>query len=295
MFLKNKFKKDYFFLFAKGFAMGCVDIIPGVSGGTMALILGIYEKLIYAIRSFNKKTIGLLFTKQRNQFFQLVEWRFLLVLGSGIVLAILTLAKPIGWLLENKTSLVFATFFGLILGSVYVLRTKIKKWNFKIFLFFLLGVLIGFGIINLTPAQTPENFIYIFLSGFIAIIAMILPGISGSFILVILGKYQQVLGAVNEKNIIFIIIFALGALIGILSFSSFLSWLLSEHYNSTMGVLIGFMLGSVPKLWPWKIDNLNYLPKNLNSTDFGLFGLILFGIFLVFLFEKISNKKIVSG
>jgi putative membrane protein len=243
---------DYFLLSARGMAMGAADVIPGVSGGTIAFITGIYEELINSIKSVNKTFFELLFKKGISAAWQHVNGNFLIAVLGGILFSIFSLAKLISWLLENHPMIVWAFFFGLIVASALHVGRKITNWNITNIVTLIVGVAIAAYITIATPASTPETWWYIFLSGTIAITAMILPGISGSFILLLLGKYEFILNAVKDFQIAIIAIFASGCLVGIISFSNVISWFFKKLPNTTMALLTGFMLGSLNKLWPWK-------------------------------------------
>jgi putative membrane protein len=244
--------QSYLILFVKGIAMGAADVIPGVSGGTIAFITGIYEELINSIKSVNLRTLKLLLTGKFAEFWKAINGTFLLSLVTGIAVSILTLAKGLKYLLDYYPILVWSFFFGLIVASaIYVART-IPKWNLPTVVSGIAGIIIAYFITVITPAEANITTWFIFLSGAIAICAMILPGISGSFILVLLGMYKFILEAVGNFNFAVIFTFIAGAAIGIISFSHVLSWLLKKHHNLTIALLSGFMVGSLNKVWPWK-------------------------------------------
>ena len=232
--------------------MGASDVVPGVSGGTMALILGIYEDLINAIKSFDLKSLKLIVTLKVRAFIEHVSWQFLLAVGIGILTAIFTLAKALAWLLHNTPVLIWSFFLGLILASVVTVSRRIKHWQ-PLTWASLLGGLIGiYFLVGLVPGTTPNDLWFLFLSGAIAICAMILPGISGSFILVLMGKYQYILEAVNQRDFIVLLVVAAGACVGIAAFSRLLGWLLGKYHDLMVAFLTGLMLGSLRKIWPWK-------------------------------------------
>lgn len=241
-----------FLIYLKGMAMGGADVVPGVSGGTIALITGIYGRLLAAIASVDKEALSLLIKFRIKELFAKLDMAFLLPMLLGIATSILTLAKAISYLLENHPITVWSFFFGLIVASTLVVSRTVRKWRLQELFFLLLGLCIAFAITSLSPASTPEALWFIFLSGFIAISAMILPGISGSFILVLLGKYEYVLNALTEFKFIVILTFIFGCLAGILSISRGISWMLRHFYTQTIALLAGFMLGSLNKVWPWK-------------------------------------------
>ncbi|GHB63472.1 DUF368 domain-containing protein [Persicitalea jodogahamensis] len=244
--------KEYLLLFTKGAGMGAADVVPGVSGGTIAFITGIYEELLASIRSVDTGALQLLLEFRLAEFWRHVNGAFLLVLLSGIGFSVLALSRIILYLLANHSELLWSFFFGLIVASAWVVGRKIGRWSVGVVLFGLLGTAIAYYVTVATPAQTPESYFFLFLSGAIAICAMILPGISGSFLLVLLAKYEFVLNAVKELRLDVIAVFAAGCVVGILSFSRVLNWALKNYHNATIALLTGFMLGSLNKVWPWK-------------------------------------------
>lgn len=238
---------EYVRLFFSGFAMGAADVVPGVSGGTMAFILGVYETLIDAIKSFNVKALklalGMKFGELLNEH---IPIRFLIALGLGILTAVFTLATILEGALENSPTYVFAFFAGLILASIIAVGAKVE-WSLGAVIALIVGAVVAFVIVGMDSlgdqfGHTPP---ILFVSGMIAICAMILPGISGSFILLILGQYDFILGAVKDRDIVSIISVGLGAVVGIVIFSRILSWLLKHYENVTIAVLVGFMAGSL--------------------------------------------------
>ena len=242
----------YLTLAAKGFCMGASDVVPGVSGGTMALILGIYEDLIHAIRSFDLPSLRLLLGFRVRDFLNRVSYQFLAAVGTGILTAIFSLAKVLSWLLHNKPVLIWSFFFGLILASIVIVSRRVKNWSPSRWASFWTGALGAYFLVGLVPVSTPEKAWFLFLSGAVAICAMILPGISGSFMLVLLGKYEFVLEAVNHRDLLSLGILAGGACAGIVLFSRLLGWLLNKYHDVTVSLLAGLMLGSLRKIWPWK-------------------------------------------
>jgi putative membrane protein len=242
----------YFGITLRGICMGAADVVPGVSGGTMAFILGIYEELLEAIRSFNLRFIKALLSLEFKKAFDLVSWRFLGALVLGILTSVFSLARALAWLLENKPVLIWAFFFGLVLASVLTVGRNLERWNLRAAAWTALGTLGAYFLVGMVPVKTPEAPWFLFLSGAVAICAMILPGISGSFILVLLGKYHYVLAAVNERNIFVLAVFTAGTIFGITFFVRLLSWLIKRHHDLIISLLIGLMLGSLRKVWPWK-------------------------------------------
>lgn len=291
--------------------MGAADVVPGVSGGTIAFITGIYEELINSIKSVNMNAIKLFFSGKFAEFWQAINGTFLISVFLGVGISIFSLAKGLEFLLNNYPILVWSFFFGLIVASaIYVART-IKKWSAGTIVAGIIGIVIAYGITIITPAEANTSYWFIFLSGSIAICAMILPGISGSFILVLLGMYKFILEAVGDMNIAVIGTFLCGAVIGIIAFSNVLSWLLKKYHNITIAVLAGFMVGSLNKVWPWKevtqtivgrhgelkpIDTRNILPgtyEQINGSEALLLGAIVcvvVGFALIFVVEGIGNK-----
>ena len=289
--------KDYVTLALKGMAMGAADVVPGVSGGTIAFIVGIYDELINSIKSINAHSLKLLFTGKIVSFWKGINASFLFSILLGIGISVFSLAKLITWLLEAHPIMVWAFFFGLVLASTWFVSKDIKEWNVKTIASFIVGAAVAYYITVATPAETPTNLLFIFLCGAIAICAMILPGISGSFILVLLGKYFYIMDAVKELKIGILLVFAAGALIGITSFSRVLSFALARFRNSTLALLTGFMLGSLNKVWPWKekimMDGGFELEKNIMPNAFLAEAIVLaiIGFFLVYFLEKLSQKK----
>jgi len=227
-------------------------VVPGVSGGTIAFITGIYEELINSIKSINIEAFRLFFTGRWKSFWLQINGNFLLAVFSGIVVSVLSLAKFLEYLLEHQPVLIWSFFFGLIIASSYVVSRKIKTWDYPKVVALVGGIGIAFYITSVTPATTTDAVWFIFLSGALASCAMILPGISGSFILLLLGKYSFALHAVNERIILDLALLGLGAVLGLLLFANLLSWLLRKYHDVTIAVLVGFMIGSLNKIWPWK-------------------------------------------
>ena len=296
----------------RGMAMGAADVIPGVSGGTIAFITGIYEELINSIKSISPASLKLLLRGKIREFWTAINGNFLVSLVAGIFISILSLAKLMEYLLETYPVLVWSFFFGLIVASaIYVVR-YVKKWNAGVVLISVVGAVIAYVITILTPAEANTTYGFIFLSGAIAICAMILPGISGSFILVLLGMYRFILQAVSDFNIPVILVFLLGAGISIILFSNFLSWLFKKYHDLTIGLLAGFMVGSLNKVWPWKqvvetftdrhgvvrpLIEENVLPgtyevvSNKPSLLAGALVLALIGFVLIFVIEGFTGNK----
>jgi len=297
----------YLVITLKGMAMGAADVVPGVSGGTIAFISGIYEELLTSISSINISSLKLLKNKGFIPFWKAVNGSFLLALLVGIFISIVSLAKLISWLLENEPILVWSFFFGLVLASILFIGKQITKWRIITIVLFTLGAIIAFYITTLHPMVTENSSpLFLFIAGALAICAMILPGISGSFILVLLGAYKPVLDAIHDKDFKLLGILASGAIIGLLSFSKVLKWLFSHYKDLTLAVLTGFILGSLNKIWPWK-ETLTWrtnshgveVPFNEQSiSPFSFDGdhqlamaivLAIIGFAAIILLEKIAN------
>jgi putative membrane protein len=303
--------KDYSLITLKGIAMGAADVIPGVSGGTIAFITGIYEELINSIKSINVTAIKLLLTGKFGAFWKAINGTFLLSLFLGVGISIISLAKGLKYLLDHHPILVWSFFFGLVIASAIYVAKTITKWNPATILSGIAGIIIAYLITVITPAEANTTYWFIFLSGAIAICAMILPGISGSFILVLLGMYKFILESVSDFKIAVILTFLSGAAIGIISFSNILSWLLKKYHNLTIAMLSGFMIGSLNKVWPWKevvetfTDRHGEIKPLVESNVFpgtyeqitgnhafllGAVVLAIIGFALIFIIENIANK-----
>jgi len=290
-------------LFAKGFIMGASDVVPGVSGGTMALILGIYEKLILSIKIFDIRLVRLVLQGQFKLAMRTIPFGFLLPLGFGILTAIFTMARGLSWLLENHPSAIWSFFFGLVLASAMVVARRIGRWGWVTAASFLMATAGAYMLVGMVPMNTPETIPYIFLCGAIAICAMILPGISGSFILVLLGKYKYILDAVATFDLRVLLVFTIGTLSGILLFVRLLSWLLRHHYRITMAALTGLMIGSLRKIWPWKsfampntdgsiggIALVNTIPQEVDGDLFLAIALAIIGGVMVIFLQRLAEK-----
>ena len=307
----NRSIKDYLLITLKGIGMGAADVVPGVSGGTIAFITGIYQELIDSIKSVNLRTLKLFFTGKFKQFWIEINGNFLIAVVIGIGISVLSLAKGLEYLLNHQPILIWSFFFGLIIASAIYVAKDISHWKAGTFLSLTVGAVMAYFITVLAPAETHSSYGFVFLSGSIAICAMILPGISGSFILVLLGMYKFILGAVSNFNLPVILIFMMGAAIGIILFSNLLSWLLKKYYNLTIALLAGFMVGSLNKVWPWKevvetfvdrhgevkpLVEQNVLPTNYeaitgnNPQMLWAIALAIFGFALIFIIEGISKK-----
>lgn len=302
----NRSINDYLTLMLKGIGMGAADVVPGVSGGTVAFIVGIYEELINSIKSINVSSLKLLFSFKIKEFWSAINGNFLATVATGILISIFSLAKIITHLLENYPILVWSLFFGLVLASTWAVSKRIQQLSASRWGMIAFGTALAIFITMATPAETPNELWFIFISGAIAICAMILPGISGSFILVLLGKYFFLMDAIKNLNIPVIVVFGAGAAIGIIAFSNLLSWLLKNYHDLSIAMLVGFMLGSLNKVWPWKVTTEVFIDRHgiekplmqenilPNEQLLPAFGLMILGFALVLILEMISAKQQVS-
>lgn len=294
--------KEHLLTFARGFCMGAADLVPGVSGGTMAFILGIYHHLLDALHAINLDLMRLILSLRWKDAFRVFPWRFLSALGLGIVVAIVSLSRPIHWALREHPSLVWAFFFGLVLASVTVVRKRVAKWSSGLVVVMLITTLLSFYFVGLIPLETPHTPFFVFLSGAIAICAMILPGISGAFILVLLGKYGYILGALISLDILAIFTFGAGCILGLLSFSRLLRWLITHFHDPTIAALTGLMLGSLRKIWPWQVSLAEdsaltslTLPQTMTFYDSIALVLMFTGFILVRGIEKYATRRSSEG
>ncbi len=294
--------------------MGAANVIPGVSGGTIALITGIFEKLIHSIKSFNLTALKLLFTGQLKRFAEHVNLDFLIAVFLGIGISIFTLARLLGFLFDNYPVYIWAYFFGLILASVWFVGRRVEKINVGGVIVFILGALVALAITLLTPATPNRDFFYLILCGMVAICSMILPGLSGSFVLILMGNYELVfIKAVNELDVKILGPVILGAIIGLIAFSHLLSWIFRKFKDLTISILTGFILGSLGMLWPWKeniyqkdvLGNIllknngepivqgyeRVFPESLNLEVIFAAGLMILGILSIVLIEKLATGK----
>ncbi len=252
--------------FFKGFAIGAANVIPGVSGGTIALITGIFERLIDAIKSFDLKAAKLLFSGKFKEFVKYTDLVFLLVLTLGAVVSIFTLARVLDYLFTNYPVYIWSYFFGLIAASVYYVGKTIDKITLSVVLFFILGAAVAYGVTIIRPGHSNDNIWYLMLCGVISISSMILPGISGSYVLILMGNYKLiVIDAINNLDLRILIPFAIGAAVGLIAFAHLLSMLYKKYKDQTIALLTGFILGSLSILWPWKHSydlNHNLIPAD---------------------------------
>lgn len=308
--------KDYLFLVLKGMGMGAADVVPGVSGGTIAFITGIYEELIDTINRVNFVTLQILFKEGIKPFWRALNGNFLVGLFAGIFISIVSLAKLITYLLDTHPIAIWSFFFGLVLASIPLVAKSVRNWSGSRYFGFAAGSIIAYLITDLPPVEDPGASWYLFVSGMIAICAMILPGISGSFILLLLGSYSTVLQAVNDRDLLSIGIFGGGCIVGILAFSRFLKWMFARYHDVTIAILSGFLLGSLNKIWPWKntlevfvkhkgeeneeivpLVQENILPstyETITGLDSELMvgiSLAIVGILIIFVMDRFAPKK----
>ncbi len=298
---------DYVFITLKGMAMGAADVVPGVSGGTIAFISGIYEELITSINNIDLSLIKMLRKDGIKAVWNKVNGNFLLALFVGIFISVLSLAKFLSWLLENEPILLWSFFFGLVVASIFMVGKEITRWNMGSIVVLLLGAALAFFITELPASDNVDSLPYLFLSGALAICAMILPGISGAFILVLLGSYKTILDAVHERDFKIILTVGIGAIFGLLSFARLLKWMFNHYKNITLALLTGFILGSLNKIWPWKkvletktfgdktivVDDMNVLPGAFEGDSKLMLALVLaiLGFSLIFILERLASKK----
>lgn len=306
--MQNRTFKQYLTISLKGIAMGAADVVPGVSGGTIAFISGIYEELLSSISSINFKIIGKLKSEGIKFVWNQINGNFLLALVIGIGISVVSLAKLLSWLLANEPILLWSFFFGLVLASVFFIGKSISKWNALTVIVFLVGAVLAYWITTLQPLiSESSSLFYLFIAGSLAICAMILPGISGAFILVLLGAYKTVLEAVHNRDFKIIITVGLGAVVGLLTFSKVLKWMFNHYKDLTLAVLTGFVLGSLNKIWPWKevlkskviedkliiLKEQSVSPFNFNGESQLLFAIVLavVGFVSILVLEKIAVKN----
>ena len=298
---------SYFFIVLKGMAMGAADVVPGVSGGTIAFISGIYEELIESINNVNLSLFKTLKKEGIAAFWKQLNGNFLVALFCGILISVVSLAKGISWLLLNQPILLWSFFFGLVVASILFVGKSIEKWNLATIVMLIIGAIAAYYITTLPPSENTDSLPYLFFSGALAICAMILPGISGAFILVLLGSYKVILDAVHERDIKIVATVGLGAIFGLLSFARLLKWMFKNYKDLTLAILTGFILGSLNKIWPWKkvletkvfgdkiitVDEQSISPFSFEGDNQLLFAILLavLGFSLILLLEKLASKK----
>ncbi|KAB7531239.1 DUF368 domain-containing protein [Flagellimonas olearia] len=298
---------DYIIITLKGMAMGAADVVPGVSGGTIAFISGIYEELISSINTINPSLIQVVRKEGIKSAWNKINGNFLLSLFLGIFISVFSLAKFLSWLLDNKPVLLWSFFFGLVLASIFFVGKEITRWTLGTVVILLFGAALAYFITELPASENIDSLPYLFMSGALAICAMILPGISGAFILVLLGSYKTILDAVHERDIKIILTVGLGAILGLLSFARLLKWMFNHYKNLTLALLTGFILGSLNKIWPWKkvletktfgdktivVDDINVWPSAFEGDNQLILAIILaiIGFSLIFILERVASKK----
>lgn len=303
--------KAFIIHFIKGLAMGTANVIPGVSGGTIALITGIFERLVNSIKSFNLKALKLFFTCKIKAFAQHTDFGFLFAVLSGIFVAIVSVAKLFDYLFTNYPIFIWAFFFGLLLASIYYVGKTVEKWNIWSIVFFIIGTAIALFIAFGTPAGENRNLLYLFLCGIVGACSMILPGLSGSYVLILMGNYELIMiDAVNNltvnpsESIKIFLPFIVGAIVGLIAFAHLLSMIFKKFHDQTISLLTGFILGSIPVIWPWKENIVTVLrdgtekvtgyhwqlPSMDASFAIALFIMII-GAGIIIVTETLANKK----
>ncbi|CAM4014863.1 DUF368 domain-containing protein [Pseudoalteromonas byunsanensis] len=304
-------KRDYVWLFLKGAGMGAADVVPGVSGGTIAFITGIYSRFLHAIKSVDLAALGILKNDGIKACWRHIDGSFLLAVFAGLITSAASLAKLITYLLANHQILVWSFFFGLIVASFIHVAKQVTQWRWQTILSCLLGALIAYVITTLAPTEAQPHWWMFFVAGSIAVCAMILPGISGSFILLLMGMYGHVLQAITQKEVMLVGLFLVGCVVGLMAFSRFLSWLLDRYQQVTFSLLAGFLLGSLNLLWPWKTVLSTYtnssgiekplLQQNVSPMEFAAItgmapqtglciALAVGGLLLILAIEKLTNQ-----
>ena len=305
--MENRNFISYIFIVLKGMAMGAADVVPGVSGGTIAFISGIYEELIESINNVNLSLFKTLRKEGIAAFWKQLNGNFLIALFSGILISVVSLAKGISWLLLNEPILLWSFFFGLVVASILFVGKSIEKWNLAAIIMLIIGAVAAYYITTLPPSENTGSLPYLFFSGALAICAMILPGISGAFILVLLGSYKVILDAVHERDIKIVATVGLGAIFGLLSFARLLKWMFKNYKDLTLAILTGFILGSLNKIWPWKkvletkvfgdkimiVKDQSISPFSYDGDNQLLFAILLaiVGFSLILVLEKLASKK----
>jgi putative membrane protein len=315
--------KNYIILALKGVGMGAANVIPGVSGGTVALITGIFEELIDSIKSFDLEAIKLIFKGEFKMFSEHVNLGFLFSIFTGVAISIISLAKALDFLFTNYPVFILSYFFGLILASIYFVGKTVHKWNVSVIITFILGTAIALILSHLNRAAENDGFLYLVLCGVVAICSMILPGLSGAFVLMLLGNYNLiVIDAVTNVRIDILLPVIIGAGLGLTAFSHILSWIYKKFRNETISTLTGFVLGSLLILWPWKnfydangdiipvnkfgayleIDGVapqdiipfetkQLIPDSIDSTVVIALALLIVGVVSIWLMEKFATDK----
>ncbi len=295
--------KKYIVYLLKGMAVGLANIIPGVSGGTIALITGIFERLINAIKSFGLTSLKLLLRGKLREFAKVTDLYFLIALFAGVILAIVLLAKIFDFLFSQYPVYIWSFFFGLILASVYFVGKTIESWKISVIISFIIGTALAIMFTFLTPATQNNNFFYLVLCGVVAVCSMILPGLSGSFVLILMGNYQLVaIDAINNRDLDIILPVLIGAVGGLVAFSHILSWVFRKYKDQTIATLTGFILGSLGVIWPWKtpveeifgdklkVVGYDYFWPQMNTEFFIALLIIIIGIVSIWVMERSAEK-----
>ena len=297
--------KKYIVLFLKGIAMGVANVIPGVSGGTIALVAGIYEELINALKSIDKKAIKLLLKLDFKSLALHVNLYFLIAVFGGSIVSVFSVANLFKFLFANYPLQIWAYFFGLILISIYYIGKTIKKWNQSSIISLILGITVAILFTFISPASENDNLFFVFFCGIVGITGMILPGLSGSFILILLGNYELLLvNSIADFKVVILTVFFIGSVIGVLLFSHVLAWLLKKFKDQTLATLTGFIAGSLVLIWPWKriaesiiiggkekvLKYDIYFPSELSFENLTALLMIIVGVLSVYLIEKYSEK-----
>ena len=298
--------KKFLILFLKGMAMGIANVIPGVSGGTIALITEIYEDLINSLKSFNKKSFGLILSNNLSGFAQHTNLYFLFAVFGGSIASVFSIANLFKYLFMNFPVQIWAFFFGLIIASIYFVGKRIKNWNSRCLISLIFGIIVALSLSFISPANENSNLFYVFICGIIGISGMMLPGLSGSFILILMGNYELLMvEAVANIDIVLLIVFLLGSIFGLMTFSHILSWVFLHYKDATLSLLTGFIIGSLSIIWPWKkisesiifngkekiIAYSWHLPQTLDRETILSLSLMLLGVVIVYSIEIASTKK----
>ena len=295
--------KEYIIYALKGMAVGLANIIPGVSGGTIALITGIFERLINSIKSFGLSSLKLLINGKLKEFAKVTDLYFLVSLFTGVIVAIVLLAKVFDFLFSQYPVFIWSFFFGLILASVYFVGKTIENWKVTVIISFIIGTSLAVMFTFLTPATQNNNFFYLILCGVVAVCSMILPGLSGSFVLILMGNYQLVaIDAINNRDVGVIFPVLIGAVAGLIAFSHVLSWVFKRYKDQTIATLTGFILGSLGIIWPWKnpieeifgekvkVIGYDYFLPQLDTEFFIAVAIIIIGIVSIWILEKSAQN-----
>ena len=298
--------KNYLILFLKGMSMGVANVIPGVSGGTIALITEIYEDLIHSLKSIDINALKLILNFKVKEFIEYTNFYFLLSIFGGSIVSVFSIASLFKYLFEYYPIFIWSFFFGLILASIYFVGKRITKWSLWNLVILLTGALVAFSLSYISPTSQNENLFYVFICGIVGISGMMLPGLSGSFILILMGNYQLLMvNAITDLNIVLLSVFLLGSIFGLISFSRVLSWVFKHYKNATLALLTGFIFGSLNIIWPWKkelkhiivngekkiLSYERYFPSQFNSETIIAFTLIFLGFLIVCWMERFSTTK----